>query len=128
MSEDALLSSSPMSFYLLYPRTISCYLSALLADLSDHYILFLLVSRPGINPSRCMSVSSIENLAIPKRQKVFDKTFLPAGDALPVWHTVPLDHKLPVPPSPRGSYTLYTNKVLVYPICGRLVLVVIKVI
>ncbi|GFR94019.1 fibrous sheath-interacting protein 2 [Elysia marginata] len=64
-----------------------------------------------MNPSRCMSVSSIENLAIPKRQKVFDKTFLPAGEALPVWHTVPLDHKLPVPPSPRGTYTLYTNKV-----------------
>ncbi|GFO16091.1 fibrous sheath-interacting protein 2 [Plakobranchus ocellatus] len=64
-----------------------------------------------MNPSRCMSVSSVENLAIPKRQKVFDKTFLPAGEALPVWHTVPLDHKLPVPPSPRGSYTLYTNKV-----------------
>ncbi|XP_055866105.1 trichohyalin-like isoform X1 [Biomphalaria glabrata] len=53
---------------------------------------------------------SIDSLAIPKRQKVFDKTLLPAGDVLPVWQNVSLDTKLPIPPSPRDCFILYTNK------------------
>lgn len=56
-------------------------------------------------------ISSIDSLSIPKRQKVFDKTFLPAGDTQPVWANIPLDQKIPVCPSPRGAFTFYTNKV-----------------
>ncbi|KAH9500368.1 hypothetical protein Btru_071623 [Bulinus truncatus] len=53
---------------------------------------------------------SIDCLAIPKRMRVFDKTLLPAGDVLPVWSNVSLDTKLPIPPSPRDCFILYTNK------------------
>ncbi|CAL1530048.1 unnamed protein product [Lymnaea stagnalis] len=55
-------------------------------------------------------VTAVDCLALPKRQKVFEKTFLPVGDVLPVWSNVSLDTKLPVPPSPSGKFTLYTNK------------------
>ncbi|XP_025100757.1 fibrous sheath-interacting protein 2-like [Pomacea canaliculata] len=55
--------------------------------------------------------SSIENLSMPRRQRVFDTNLVPAGDPLPVWSKLPLDAKLPVVPSPRGSYTLYTTHV-----------------
>ncbi|PVD27055.1 hypothetical protein C0Q70_12205 [Pomacea canaliculata] len=46
---------------------------------------------------------------MPRRQRVFDTNLVPAGDPLPVWSKLPLDAKLPVVPSPRGSYTLYTT-------------------
>ncbi|XP_076457532.1 uncharacterized protein LOC143291521 isoform X2 [Babylonia areolata] len=55
--------------------------------------------------------SSLESLSLPRRQKVFDTQLVPAGDPLPIWTSLPLDSKLPVVPSPRGSYTLYTTKV-----------------
>nr|KAG5702545.1 hypothetical protein BaRGS_003705 [Batillaria attramentaria] len=56
-------------------------------------------------------MASVENLSLPRRQKVFDTNLVPAGDPLPIWTKLPLDSKLPVVPSPRGSYTLYTTKV-----------------
>jgi hypothetical protein len=55
--------------------------------------------------------SSLESLSLPKRGRVFDTQLVPAGDALPIWKKMSLDTKLPVVPSPRGSYTLYTTKV-----------------
>ncbi|KAK7106689.1 hypothetical protein V1264_017916 [Littorina saxatilis] len=56
-----------------------------------------------------MHYSSVESLSLPRRQRVFDTQLVPAGDPLPIWATLPLDSKLPVVPSPKGSYTLYTT-------------------
>ncbi|XP_067666296.1 uncharacterized protein [Haliotis asinina] len=53
----------------------------------------------------------MDRLAAPRRQKVFNTSLLPLGDNLPYWSTLSLDSKLPVAPSPRGSYTLFTTEI-----------------
>ncbi|XP_046375402.2 trichohyalin-like isoform X2 [Haliotis rufescens] len=53
----------------------------------------------------------MDRLAAPRRQKVFSRSLLPLGDSLPYWSTLSLDSKLPVAPSPRGSYTLFTTEI-----------------
>ncbi|KAK6173427.1 hypothetical protein SNE40_016879 [Patella caerulea] len=56
-------------------------------------------------------MSAISRLAIPRRKKVFKAELLPNGDKLPFWSTLNLDDKLPIVPSPEGSYTLCTTSV-----------------
>ena len=54
---------------------------------------------------------SIDRLALPRRQRVFDEQLLPSGDTLPYWTILSLDSKLPAVPSPKGAYTLTTTDV-----------------